>query len=316
MQVVFHCGIHRTGSSSLQKFLADNRENLVAQGVHYPGEETHHQHLAWALKHEDISAEDVLATVSDTPGDVDTVILSAEDFCILTDLGWVEKIRQTYPIHAVFYLRRQDHWVMSWYNQHVKWPFEPRKAEMDPAAFLSTLEDFYWLDFARLVGRWESVLGYDNVSIAVVERGQVENVLTDFLARVGIESAGLSFDRERVNDSLPVHVLEIARHLGLAKMAPAKRYRLLNALTAGLSDKAPEAKTVFSPEERQQVLNRFAGSNRRVAERYFGREDLFLEPPPPPDALYFRLPEMPRGKLMRQWVAPVISELLDMQDRR
>ena len=60
---------------------------------------------------------------------------------------------------CVFYLRRQDHWLMSWYNQHVKWPFDREKSRMDPQAFLATLEDFHWLDYERLLGRWSAVLG-------------------------------------------------------------------------------------------------------------------------------------------------------------
>ncbi len=122
---------------------------------------------------------------------------------------------------------------MSWYNQHVKWPFDRAKSRMDPQAFLATIEDFHWLDYERLLGRWSAVLGEERVGVAVLEKGQVEDATADFLARAGIDPAGLELDAERANDSLPVHMLEIARHLGLHELKGGKRKRVLAALKAG-----------------------------------------------------------------------------------
>ena len=134
---------------------------------------------------------------------------------------------------------------MSWYNQHVKWPFDRRKSRMDPQAFLATIADFHWLDYWALVGRWQAVLGPGRVAVAILEPGQVEDVTGDFLDRLGLGprralEPGLS--DERTNDSLPVHLLEIARSLELFDMRPGQRMRVLNALRAGLADKASPAR--------------------------------------------------------------------------
>ena len=99
-------------------------------------------------------------------------------------------------------------------------------------------------------------------------------------------------------------------------MRPGQRTRLLDALRAGLADQAQAATTVYSPEERNGILEWFAASNQAVAQEFLGRDQLFLEPAPAPDAPYFRFPEMPRQKLMRDWVAPVVHELLDPHDER
>ena len=240
------------------------------------------------------------------------VVLSGEDFAIHEDLGWLKAVAQRHEVRVLFYLRRQDHWLMSWYNQHVKWPFDARKSRMDPQAFLATLEDFHWLDYERLLGRWSAVLGEERVGVAVLEKGQVEDATADFLARAGIDPAGLALDAERANDSLPVHMLEIARHLGLHEMKGGKRQRVIAALKAGLADRAPVPRvaTVYSPEERNRVLARYEASNRAAARRFLGREALFLEPPPGPDAPYWRFPELGRDALLDDWVAPVIRALL------
>jgi hypothetical protein len=308
VRVVIHAGIHRTGTTSLQRFLSANRAALAARGIGYPGTEVHHQKLAWALKRRQSDAQDVLALISTV--EADTVILSGEDFSIHESLDWLAELAARRETHAVLYLRRQDHWVMSWYNQHVKWPFSPWKSQLDPQEFLATLEDFHWLDYARLLERWGGVLGRDRIGIGVVERGQVENVTGDFLQRLGIDPGGLVFDETRSNDSLPVHLLEIARNLGLYELKPRQRMRLLEAIRTGLADKAPAAATVYSPEERNRILDRFADSNRRVAREFLARDALFLEPPPAPDAPHYRFPDLPPNILIREWMAPVVRELL------
>lgn len=305
MKLVIHAGIHRTGTTSLQGFLADNREVLLRHGVTYPGEGRNHQPLAWSLK----QGRGKAADVEDAAGTGGTVVLSAEDFCIHTDMRWLKELSGRHDIRVVFYLRRQDHWIMSWYNQHVKWPFDRRKCRMGKAEFLDTIGDFHWLDYAVLLDRWGEVLGAENVSAAVVEPGQVENVIEDFITRLGIPSDGLDLAATRKNDSLPVHLLEIARSLGMFDLPPNGRTRVIRALRAGLAHKTQEAKTVYSPEERLRVLERFEASNRAVAERVFGRGKLFLEPPPRPDEPYFSFPEISHQELLQEWIAPVVKEL-------
>ena len=47
-----------------------------------------------------------------------------------------------------------------------------------------------------------------------------------------------------------------------------------------------------------------------AARQVFDREALFHEPPPGADAAYFRFPDLPRETLLREWIAPVIHELI------
>ena len=198
MKLVIHAGIHRTGSTSLQRTLARNRAALAARGVAYPGEGQNHQPLAWSLHRGQSGAEAVLALAAEArAAGAGLAVLSGEDFAIHRDLGWLAAVAAEVETRAVFYLRRQDHWLMSWYNQHVKWPFDPVKSRLDPQAFLAAIDDFYWIDYARLLGRWSAALGEGRVAAAVLETGQVEDVTTDFLARLGIDAAGLELDEER-----------------------------------------------------------------------------------------------------------------------
>lgn len=309
MNVVIHAGIHRTGTTSLQMFLEANRSALRERGIVYPGEARNHQCLAWALKRKPDDTSELKRLLTSDP-DAKTVVLSAEDFCIHTDLHWLGEISRTWQTKVVFYLRRQDHWLMSWYNQHVKWPFDRNKSRMDKTEFLGSIGDFYWLDYAGVLDRWSKVLSQANVSAGVVEKGQVEDVVEDFFARLDTPAEGLNLDVKRVNDSLPVHMLEVARHLEIYDLGPKARIQMIRALRLGLANKTQPVNTVYSPQEREGVLDRFAKSNQRAAKNYFGRNSLFLEPPPGPSEPFYSFPEMSHEKFIREWVAPVVRELL------
>ena len=61
-RLTLHIGIHRTGTTGLQRCLAANRDALRAQGKCYPGKgnETNHQDMAWALHRGKLDGKGVL----------------------------------------------------------------------------------------------------------------------------------------------------------------------------------------------------------------------------------------------------------------
>lgn len=308
MKVIIHAGIHRTGTTSLQGFLSGNRQALAGHGIHYPGEARNHQPLCWAINRGDAGAEDIRRLAAEGAGGR-SLLLSAEDFCTHTKLAWLRELASTHETRVVFYLRRQDHWLMSWYNQHIKWPFNRRISRMDKHQFLDCLHEFEWIDFERLLDRWAGILGEDALDIAVLEQGQVRDVVQHFLTVLGIPADGFDFETGRRNDSMPVHHLEIARLLGLFDLKPEQRTRVIRALRAGLAHLTPEARTVFSPAERLRVLDRFERSNAAVARRFLKRDRLFSEPPPSPDEPWYQHPALSHEELLRDWISPVIHEL-------
>jgi len=302
--------MHRTGTTNLQIFLEGNRRALARGGVVYPGEARNHQTLAWAINRGDAGGADALKLIRRAAGwRGKAAILSAEDFFIHRDLTWVREVAGKHDVSVRVYLRRQDDWLNSWYNQHVKWPFSRVKSRMSPAEFLDAIEDFWWLDYEATLGRWAEALGEDKVSVAVVERGGLADVTEDFIAHAGLTMPGLARGEDRSNDSLPVHTLEVARHMGLFKLKGGARYRINEALRRALKDKETGARTVFSVAQRNAVLDRFEAGNAAVARRFLGREALFEQARPDPDEPHFEFPQISQEALLREWIGPVMREL-------
>ena len=92
---------------------------------------------------------------------------------------------------------------------------------MDPQAFLATIEDFHWLDYERLLGRWSAVLGRERVAVGGAREGPSRGHHRRLPRPARHRAEGIEDDDERINDSLPVHMLEIARHLGLYEIRAA-----------------------------------------------------------------------------------------------
>lgn len=311
MRIVFHCGVHRTGSTFLQRYLAGNRSLLAEQGIRYPGQGVHHQDLAWSILRGESGAQDILELAgSDQTPAGDTVVLSAEDFARAKNLAWLRDLARDHTVEALFYLRRQDHWVMSWYNQHIKWPFERKKSQMDPRAFLSCMNEFYWIDYNWLLKRWRKEIGREAIGVGVIERGGTEDVLQDFAERLGIDASGFEPPKGGDNAGLPVHALEICRHLNMIDLPPRRRARLLRSLSKSLPNIDPSVRTVYSPDERRRILSRFAESNAAVAQEFLGRSRLFQEPEPAPTDPYYVFPDTSNEELMRTWVRPIVHDLL------
>ena len=130
MKLILHGGVHRTGSTSIQNYLAQNRAALSEQGFFYPGEKENHQDIAWAMWRGSLPAQDFASAIS--PGDDRTVIVSAEDICRYTRVGFLRRMTAGLDIHGVFFVRRQDDWLESWYNQNIRWPFHPAYSAMSP----------------------------------------------------------------------------------------------------------------------------------------------------------------------------------------
>ena len=310
MKLIIHAGIHRTGTSSLQDLLASNRKALLQRGILYPGDTKNHQQLAWAIKCGEAKSSDVLRLIQKDTDLYKIAILSAEDFCIHKNLSWLKEVSDQVSTSVHFYLRRQDHWVMSWYNQHIKWPFDKWKSQMSPCEFLECIDEFYWIDFHKLIQRWESILGRDAVHVSVLEKGQVEDVTEDFIRHIDSNMGELPSPAKRANNSMPVHLLEITRHLGLHGMSSAQRMRLIGALRNALPAPPNLPITVYSSDQRNLILERFATSNRQVALERFQREDLFFESAPKASDPFFTFPEISRQEYTRQWIKPITDQLL------
>ncbi len=283
--LILHIGLHKTGTSYLQKLFLENRELLREAGIGLapyqdPNTGTHHPMLA-AMEREGVGR--VFDKVAETEGE--RVLISAEELCIiLEDPARARAIRDAAARHfnprIVIFLRRQDLLKESVYAQIVK------------SWFRGTIQDdtHYDYDHDGRLRALEAVFGRENVVVRLydADRGDLEGA---FFAAVGVP-----LERSRLRAVQPQNVSTSRRKLLFLshvpkppETAPAQaqfpsRF-LLRVVTASRAIADDGIRFMMSPEERRAlVAAHLAGNESLVARHGITETAGFLELPDPDPA--------------------------------
>lgn len=157
---IIHIGTHKTGSTSLQRYLHANRQQLESAGVIYPVTATEIAHHALFR---DIGGRAAgsdttdLAALSDRlkKSDADVAIISSELFSTLDDAQLTAKLAQAvtdggFAPEAVLFVRPQHLLFNSMYTQRTKMLAEGRRF----AAYATRQLKQSAYDFSSLAGPW------------------------------------------------------------------------------------------------------------------------------------------------------------------
>lgn len=297
-RLVLHAGTWKTGSKALQKFWATNQKTLCQRGLFYPlaiaapymGEsnQSYQSRLATTGDEDREARLRALAAEIDA-SDCDTCLVSHENICNLTAEELLEFVARLSgcTITVVLYLRRQDHYAESLYNQHVK----------GGIAFAGTFEEHLdryrdRYDYRRMVNKLAEVFGADHVIVRPYEREQFHagTIYADFMHHgLGqeIDDSLVIPARDR-NSRLDRDALELKRIVNASGVDRARRLQLGKRLAGYAESIDPRAGMAFqehdllSPEQRTQLLAGYAEGNAWVARRFLSRDDgvLFREPLP------------------------------------
>ncbi len=315
-----HIGNHRTATSSVQAFMLANWDALVSRGFFHPMRIARHFVLFNAIfagrrTVEEMSL-DILHRAARQDADVHSIILSDEDVCMHPDLSVLAGFRKHFDVKVVFALRRQDLWLESWYLQNIKWQWNKSLSHLTLDEFMARADEFHWAYYDRLLSHLDKVFGQENVLPYVFEKGQMpRGPVAAFCDRIGLTDLTGLTPAPHVNSSHSPGMAEFVRCLPLDE-APdkyrAKLERAVRSVDQKLAATAGGHSTLLMDyKTRMAVLDAHAAGNANVARRYFGRETLFQEPLPSPDAPLAQMKLPPDSEtLMRDYVAPMIRGLI------
>ena len=294
--LVLHIGLGKTGTTVLQRFLAQNREVLLERGIEYPQEGLvdHAHHLFSPHVPHYMQQRWTFVPVSDWAGPVSakeasSILLSSELMSSASAdeiAPYCNELRAHFDVRVVIYLRRQDHMLASTYNQQVK---SGRQKRPLGATWLKRLPAYDYLEKLR---RWESAVGRDALVVRPFEREQLEggDIRTDFLHHVyGMEvDEAFVLSEDDPNPALASDVLEFKRQLNWV-VTDRRFHRRCNRLLQSFVDSTRRpgqsvdaATELMTPNERVALLGALSATNAEVARRYgIDREGrLFREPLP------------------------------------
>ena len=294
-----HIGTPKTGTTSIQNFCGLNREKLKEQGVLYPIMNYHYERksvnrngyfLTGTIKEngtrnkekEKQVFDNELQYIVDCFKENDTILLSDESIWWATSTRrkglWKDLKKHSeqhnYQIKVIVYLRRQDQFMMSRYNQRLKTDF---------VASTQNFDEY----FADMNGRFKCVMDYrdriDNIAKSISK----ENVIVkrfdrnyfyngdlnqDFLNILGVKVDD-SFQqlKETANTGISVQSGEIKRVLNRLKpITMAENNKLLEILNE-CENVLPESNTsLMSTDEVKNFMEQFVDSNESIVDEYIG----------------------------------------------
>lgn len=316
-----HVGSHRTATTSIQKFMKANFDQLIDHGVFYPYGVARHIKLINSLFSREQSVADVAAQMTKRADGkrrkITKIVLSDEDISTRDDPSLLAKFKDHFDVKVIFSIRRQDIWLESWYFQNIKWQWNPLLSHCTFDEFLAQRDAFRWIDYDRYLTRLEKLFGKENIHLTVFEKPQMPGgPVVEFCRQIGIDDLSGFTDPPHVNSSMSAETVEFIRHLPLGAIRPRERDLLRIALeqldSIDLGNTGKQSERLMPPDQRRAVLSEYADGNRRVAQRYFGRDELFLEPLPADDAPLAEL-KMPANseELMQRFVGPLLLRLVE-----
>jgi len=285
-KLFLHIGFNKTGSTYIQNCLVANADRLKRLGFLYPSAPgasylNNNQHVPLAVvttgaslhwmrvnPHRKLgiqSAKDDLLAEVDNSG-LRNVIISSEAFGEVTigdeHVAKVLSHFREFDIWIVAYVRRQDHYIVSAYQEDIK-NGSDRTFDLEQAL---ASEQYH---FFRRLKPWVKQLGGERVLIREFDRDRWvgRDLFLDFLAALGIR--GDSWQLARVaNEGLDIREIELLRRLNaqLKKQVSGKNaMRRRNQLRAVV---LRAIRSVGSPSSARQKMRLSRSQAKRVAEEF------------------------------------------------
>ena len=302
-----HIGYPKTGTTSIQSFMAKNTAALMRRGILYP--ETGRMHDAhygynFSLGIGKYDGTQKLGTPEQLLAELkkeversgcENIVISSEYFILTRAQQKVKDFFADYNVKIVVYLRRHDHAFESAFAQSEKTtpnpPWEPNISSYTLHAICS---DAIPYDYLNILLRWREFFGKGNIIVRPYEKQQnTPDLFADFLRITGIEDAPEFARPGTVNSSISREALQSIRIIQGLKLSPALKNKVLNrVMSAGASTGNDK---YFSPEMRNVVIRKYTPAYKAIAREFLGRADgvLFKEaipkagdpwtPPQPPN---------------------------------
>ncbi|MFK7974605.1 MAG: hypothetical protein AB8C02_00625 [Halioglobus sp.] len=311
LKAIVHIGTEKTGTTSIQSFLYQNRFKLSEQGFHFlqcAGKTNNRALPSYCLnndreddyfrtlgitsleariRHKKSFIEALEKELSELSSDTRAVIISSEHFhsriTTENEMDNVRELLSTYfgDIEIICYLRDQVSTCTSYYSTVLK--------SGDSSSFVEFVEHCkpknYYFNYWKMLKNWERCFGFEalNVSLFSREKFLNGNLLDDFTAKIDPLLVGLlDTDVKNENESLNPSGQALLRGVNLA--FPIRSLRpelepLRKKCQLYISQRYGGRGMQLSPKSYYAIRQAFAQGNEAVRQQYFPNEAKILEPP-------------------------------------
>ncbi len=308
-ELFIHIGTPKTGTSYLQRFLKKNAEKLKNKGIYYPCSPNKlyypppEQHVSlissitghrvsWLdPKYHFPNGEALKQLLEDLEFiEQDKVLISSEVFYdVFVNKEMILKLKNAFSnfhVKIIVYLRRQDEYLLSYFQQNCK---SGTETSFDFEKMFSYLEDN--MNYYKRLTMWGDVIGKENIIVRPFEINQMKNrdLAHDFLSAIGINDISDFENVERINESISLEklffLMKLNKHLYsfsgnedwntrfLHQKIREQIINMKNILEKG------DIGQLLTKEKRGFILCKYYEGNKKIAQEFLGRQDgvLFKE---------------------------------------
>lgn len=301
-KVVLHIGTEKTGTTSIQHFMSQNRTALLAKGVLYPNlgsRKDAHFDLVNSVHPLDNGGRHMeflgpvtqpidflwnkLAECINEHSDK-TIVLSAEHFSSRlreNALKYISDFFQKLGItpEIIIYLRPQPDYIESSYSTEIK--------AGSPKVFKKVMEQYQTqtirYDYEQLIDLWAGFFSKDSIKIIPYEKSSIgDDIRLNFLSAIGVKDfSGLDLAKTKLNEKWSNPMLEFAR-LANARMKHIQGQERLDFLAFAQEiiarELQPQPSHLMTFEQYNEVMTFYAASNARMCQKYLpDRQALFID---------------------------------------
>ncbi|MGZ9096695.1 MAG: hypothetical protein ACXW30_00165 [Micavibrio sp.] len=302
-KVILHIGQSKTGTTSLQAFLSENRKGLEQQGVLYPDcflnnvplQMQNHNSLGDALygsnRYPYLSAEQYFSQFYEQCGKsgCDTLLLSGESFFGGAPQIWDLKDNENYfdlykeklkrlrsnlrdfSCDVVLYVRRQEDWLESAIAQIVRYQglLNNIRYENDDQ-ILNVLAPR--MQYAMLTDFWEEIVKPEKMSVIPYDRETLKkgDIIFDFLFRVGLVDLATTNLSHKPEDhkSLDRRLFWLKHELNQVPKDKDHERTILKLLETMNDNIRDHKKYTIHSALKKKCASRFHDENQRLAAKY------------------------------------------------
>lgn len=287
----------KTGTSAIQDFIRNNKKLLLDNNFFYPTtNEKAMNYLGFSLLDEippfihtklNVTTDQLYKNLINEINDCkkDNIIISTEAFSLITTsyfLGEEAPRRlleyfknNNYKFTIVAFIRRQDDYIETQYNQHVKthnfWGLYTK----DIYSFYEEKKEL--LNFGLILNRWEKYFGKENIEVSVYDNKM--NSVNEFLKILNLKIKLPENNFEKVNRKLSLKALEfmkIANGYNILKRTAEQNYKLVDIIEKSLGN-VEGSKPLLTAKDSKKILKDFEKENIDLSKKYLNDDMSWFE---------------------------------------
>jgi hypothetical protein len=301
-QIYLHIGTFKTGTSSIQRYLYEKKEELEEKDFFFPiykfeggGGGQFLLPLSLIKEYSDFRAgwPEFEARADDVWNNIfgqiqkansNKIIISAESFCDFVHPAanegiekykeYLKKYFKDYDVKVICYLRSLDKYISSLYGEVIK--VSDVDFSVDEFIRNELERDGFHLNPVKFLDFFTSIFGRENLILRNYDRNELKNgdVVDDFLSILKLDKVGFSADHNR---SIPFEYLALKRAINKNKIKGHDINQQISRLLISAIDES-EAQDLNDREELLKKINENIDNlNKRYSTGYHSISDFSLK---------------------------------------